>query len=83
VPLWDNREGRVDMRLRACEPARAHIRALDLDVDFEPGEELRVEISTKFVLSELSTELVDAGFENTEVFTDANDDFGLVLARRI
>ncbi len=48
VPLWDAREHRVDMRLRACEPESAHIGALDLDVVFEPGEELRVEISTKF-----------------------------------
>ncbi len=83
VPMWDAREHRVDMRLRACEPERAHIGALDLDVEFEPGEELRVEISTKFDPVELTRELAEAGFDRTEFFTDANDDFGLVLARRI
>jgi len=82
VPLWDASEHRVDMRLRAREPERAHIGALDLDVGFEPGEELRVEISTKFDLVELAGELTEVGFGDTEFFTDANDDFGLVLARR-
>jgi len=82
VPLWDAREHRVDMRLRACEPERTHIAALDLDVVFEPGEELRVEISTKFDPGELAAELVGAGFVGAEFFTDAADDFGLVLARR-
>ncbi|HUS43510.1 MAG TPA: L-histidine N(alpha)-methyltransferase [Ilumatobacteraceae bacterium] len=82
VPFWDARERRVDMRLRACEPERAHIGALDLDVDVEAGEELRVEISTKFDPSELTAELVDAGFDNVEFFADPNGDFGLVLARR-
>jgi len=82
VPLWDAREHRVDMRLRAYEPERAHIGALDLDVAFEPGEELRVEISTKFRPADLTDELTEAGFTDADFFTDANGEFGLVLARR-
>lgn len=82
VPLWDDREHRVDMRLRACEPERAQIGALALSVAFEAGEELRIEISTKFDPSDLTSELVDAGFGGIEFFTDADNDFGLVLARR-
>ncbi len=82
VPLWDSREHRVDMRLRACEPESAHIGALDLDVVFEPGEELRVETSTKFRPADLADELAEAGFTDREFLTDTNDDFALVLARR-
>jgi len=82
VPLWDAREHRVDMRLRVCEPEQAHIGALDLDVAFEPGEELRVEISTKFDVADLEGELDEAGFRSTEFFTDIGEAFGLVLARR-
>lgn len=82
VPLWDHREHRVDMRLRACEPESAHIGALDLDVVFEAGEELRVEISTKFRPADLADELCDAGFVDPEFLTDAKGDFALVLARR-
>jgi L-histidine Nalpha-methyltransferase len=82
VPLWDGREQRVDMRLRACEPESAHIGALDLDVVFEPGEELRVEISTKFRPVDLADELLEAGFVDPEFLTDPNGDFALVLTRR-
>jgi L-histidine Nalpha-methyltransferase len=82
VPLWDSREHRVDMRLRACEPESAHIGALDLDVVFEPGEELRVEISTKFRPADLIDELTEAGFSDPQFLTDTKGDFALVLARR-
>jgi len=84
VPLWDGREHRVDMRLRACEPERAHIGRLGIDIDVEPGEELRVEISTKFVPEALTAELEEAGFGSVEFLTDDPDhpDFGLALARR-
>jgi len=82
VPLWDAREHRVDMRLRACDPETAHIAALGLDVVFEAGEELRVEISTKFSPGDIVAELADAGFGDAELLTDAAGDFGLVLTRR-
>ena len=37
------------MRLRVRDaPRRSHVRALDLDVDFAAGEEMRTEISAKF-----------------------------------
>jgi L-histidine N-alpha-methyltransferase len=70
------------MRLRACEPEVAHIEALDLDVRFEAGEELRVEISTKFDPDAIAAELADAGFAGTEFFTDSAGDFALALTRR-
>ena len=82
VPFWDGREERIDMRLRACEPERARIEALDLDVELEPGEELRVEISTKFSQSKLLAELAEVGFADAAFFTDDAQDFGLALVRR-
>jgi L-histidine N-alpha-methyltransferase len=82
VPLWDAREHRVDMRLRACDPEIARIGALDLDVALEAGEEIRVEISTKFDPSDIGDELVEVGFEAIDVLTDSAGDFGLILARR-
>ena len=82
APLWDDREHRVDMRLRACEPEVAHIGALDLDVSFEAGEELCVEISTKFDPAAVADELSEAGFADTEFLTDTAGDFALALARR-
>ncbi len=83
VPLWDAHEERVDMRLRATMPQRVTIAGLDLEIDLGEGEELRVEISTKFRVERLGAELDDAGFDLEHVWTSGADgDFGLVLARR-
>ena len=82
VPFWDGREERIDMRLRACEPERARIEALDLDVELEPGEELRIEISTKFSEDKLLAELAEVGFAEGAFFTDDANDFGVALVRR-
>jgi L-histidine N-alpha-methyltransferase len=82
VPLWDAREQRIDMRLRACEPERARIAALDLDLELEAGEELRIEISPKFRAEQFVAELGDAGFDYFTVLSDEADDFAVVLARR-
>ncbi|MEM8925835.1 MAG: L-histidine N(alpha)-methyltransferase [Actinomycetota bacterium] len=82
VPLWDARERRVDMRLRATVPQRVWLDGLDLELDLGEGEELRVEISTKFDRDRLGHELADAGFELSNLWTDEADDFGLALARR-
>ena len=82
VPFWDGREERIDMRLRACEPERARIEALGLDLQLEPGEELRIEISTKFSQQRLSAELAEAGFAEGAFFTDQAHDFGAALVRR-
>jgi L-histidine N-alpha-methyltransferase len=82
VPLWDPFEERVDMRLRAAMPQQVRIDGLDLDIVLGEGEEIRVEISTKFRPDRLEAELDDAGFELCELWTDGNGEFGLVLARR-
>jgi len=82
VPFWDGREERIDMRLRACEPERARIEALDLDVELESGEELRIEISTKFSQDKLFTELAEVDFADGAFFTDPAHDFGIALVRR-
>ena len=82
-PLWDGLEERVDMRLRATMPQRVRIEDLDLDVELGEGEEIRVEISTKFRLERLAAELEDAGFDLERFWIDDNRDFALALARRI
>ena len=83
VPLWDAREERIDMRLRAREPEHARIEQLDLDIDLEAGEEIRVEISTKFRPAKLQAELEEVGFGDVDVLVDGAGDFAMVLARRL
>jgi L-histidine Nalpha-methyltransferase len=82
VPFWDGRQERIDMRLRACEPERARLDALDLDLDVAAGEEIRIEISSKFREEGVRAELADVGFEVIELWRDANDDFGVALAEK-
>lgn len=82
VPFWDGREDRIDMRLRARRAERSRIESLDLDLELEAGEELRIEISTKFTQDRLCAELAAAGFVEGAFFTDEADDFGVALVRR-
>jgi L-histidine Nalpha-methyltransferase len=83
VPFWDGREERVDMRLRCDSPQQVRLAGLDLDFELAAGEEVRVEISTKFRPERLTAELVDVGFGVDQLWTDDRADFGLVLARRV
>jgi L-histidine N-alpha-methyltransferase len=82
APLWDDREHRIDMRLRASEAERVYLEALDMTIDFESGEELRVEISTKFRRDDLLEELHAAGFVGDDFLVDSAGDFGLALVCR-
>ncbi len=86
VPFWDGRQERIDMRLRACEPTSARLDGLDLELGVSAGEELRIEISTKFRPTDLLDELADAGFgagaHGAHVFEDQASDFALLLVRR-
>lgn len=80
VPLWDARNQRMDLRLRARRAVVATIPGAGLVVELAEGEEIQVEISTKFRLPELVDELREAGLETVRTFDDG--DFGLVLAVR-
>ena len=57
-----------------------HVAALDLDVGFAAGEQLRTEISTKFRRAGVTAELAAAGLEVTHWWTDPQDDFALSLS---
>lgn len=82
IPLWDPMEERMDLRLRCTGGQDVHIAALDLDVELFAGEEIRVEISTKFRLDALTAELAAAGLVVRSQWSDPNEDFALCLAER-
>jgi L-histidine N-alpha-methyltransferase len=82
VPLWDRLQERVDLRLRSVEPQKVRLGSLDLDLDLGEGEELRVEISTKFRPERVDEELTAAGFETPTLWTDDAGLYALALARR-
>ncbi len=82
VPFWDPQMERMDRRLRAEMPQRVRIPGADLEFDLAFGEEIRVEISTKFRPEGITDELADAGFAVTEMWTDPAGEFALTLAAR-
>ena len=81
VAFFDRRREWIEMRLRATVPQHVRVEALDLDVDFDAGEELRTEISAKFTPDRLRADLAAAGLELVELFTDPDALFAVSLAR--
>jgi L-histidine N-alpha-methyltransferase len=80
VAMFDRRNEWIEMRLRATEPQNVAIGALDLEIEFAEGEELRTEISAKFTRARLDADLAAAGLVLADWLTDDDEQFALVLA---
>lgn len=82
VPMWDARMHRMDLRLRAEAPQRVRIPGAGVDIELASGEEIRVEICTKFRPDDLRAELSAAGFTVGRILIDPAGDYALTLAFR-
>jgi L-histidine N-alpha-methyltransferase len=80
VAMWDPDREWIEMRLRSVHEQRVRVSALDLEVAFERGEEMRTEVSAKFRREGVERELAAAGLRVSEWWTDDNDDFALSLS---
>lgn len=80
VPFWDPHMERMDMRLRSEVPQQVTIPGANTILHLASGEEIRIEISTKFRPAGLRDELAAAGFQVERFWSDGA--FGLTLARR-
>ncbi|GAA2002286.1 L-histidine N(alpha)-methyltransferase [Nocardiopsis rhodophaea] len=80
VAVWDAEAEWIEMRLRSTGPQHVHVGALDLDVGFDAGEEMRTEISAKFRREGVEGELARAGLTLTHWWTDPDGDFALLVA---
>ena len=76
---WDPEHEWMDIGLRARRSHIVSIQALELDVAFEEGEPLRVEISSKFRREQFDLEAVRAGLRVESWWTDRAGDFALAL----
>ena len=83
VPFWDPHLRRMDLRLRAESPMDVTIPGADVDLHLASGEEIRMEISTKFTVDSIREELGAVAFEVVRTWTDARDDFAVTLARKL
>jgi L-histidine Nalpha-methyltransferase len=82
VPFWDPHMHRMDLRLRAEMPQHVTIPGAGVEIDLASGEEIRMEISTKFTSDTVRDELGAVGLEVVETWTDSGGDFAVTLARR-
>lgn len=80
VARWNIEEERIEMWLRSMVAQQVHLTKIGLDVQFSESEELRTEISTKFLRKGVTAELEAAGFGVKRWWTDAAGDFGLSLS---
>jgi len=81
VAFFDRQHEWLEMRLRALRPQTVLIGALDLQVSFAAGEQLRTEISAKFTRRRVEADLRSAGLALDEWLTDPRQMFALSLAR--
>jgi L-histidine N-alpha-methyltransferase len=81
VALFDTENEWIEMRLRSRRAQTVRVGALDLDVAFADGEEMRTEVSAKFRRERVERELNDAGLELVAWWTDPAGDFALSLSR--
>ena len=82
VAVFDTEREWIEMRLRSTRRQLVRIGALDLDVEFRAGEEMRTEVSAKFTRQRIERELAAAGLVLVEWCTDPARDFALSLARK-
>jgi L-histidine N-alpha-methyltransferase len=81
VARWDPENLWVDIRLRSQTNQVVNVSALDMVVPYTAGEEMRTEISTKFMRPGLEGIYAEAGLELTDWWTDPERLYALSLAR--
>ena len=79
---WDEEHEWMDIGLRARRAHTVVVGALELDVPFESGEPLRVEISAKFRRERVELESSRAGLHVDTWWTDSSGDFAIALLTR-
>ena len=82
VAFWDDENLWMDIRLRSIARQVVNVAALDMQVAFDRGEEMRTEISTKFAREGLAGIYAESGLQMAGWWTDPDGLYGLSLARR-
>ncbi|WP_462203203.1 L-histidine N(alpha)-methyltransferase [Frankia sp. CcWB3] len=80
VAIWNAENSWIEMRLRSVREQRVSIATLAVTADFQPGEEILTEISAKFTLDGIASELALAGWAVARQWTDPDGDFAVTLA---
>ncbi|MET8472008.1 L-histidine N(alpha)-methyltransferase [Streptomyces sp. NPDC006422] len=81
VALWNADDEWIEMRLRSARAQTVKLTALDLEVEFAAGEEVRTEVSAKFRQEGVKAELHEVGLELAHWWTDSEGRFALSLSQ--
>ncbi len=81
LAFYNETQRQIEMHLRSLRPQTATLRALDLTIELAAGETILTEISRKFDLNRLQQELQAQGLKPMHVWTDAKEQFGVLLCR--
>ncbi len=80
--FYNETENQIESYLRSLRSQSVELRALNLTVNFAPGETIHTEISRKFDLNIIQQQLTAQGLVPLNVWTDPNQWFGLLLCQR-
>ena len=82
VARFDDDHEWIEMRLRSRGRQKVWVEGLDVALDFEPGEDIRTEISAKFRPAGVQAELAAAELDPVAWWTDPEGDYGVSLSVR-
>lgn len=79
--VWNESQSRIEMHLASRSAQKVQIAALNMEVAFAQGETIHTECSYKYKPGQAEAMLKDAGFAETESWTDEQGWFDVCLAR--
>ena len=79
--VWNESQSRIEMHLASRTAQKVRIAALEMDVPFAQGETIHTECSYKYKPGQAEAMLKEAGFAETENWTDEQGWFNVCLAR--
>jgi dimethylhistidine N-methyltransferase len=79
--VWNGVESRIEMHLESRMAQKVRLAALDLEVDFAPGETIHTENSYKYRSGQAESLLAESGFAPTATWTDAREWFAVCLGQ--
>ncbi|MEM9451203.1 MAG: L-histidine N(alpha)-methyltransferase [Cyanobacteria bacterium P01_E01_bin.6] len=82
VAFYNTDLHQIEMHLRSKVEQAVHLKTLNFNVHFDEGETIHSEVSRKFNLQEIAAQLRSHGLDTVEVWTDPQQWFGVILAKR-
>jgi L-histidine N-alpha-methyltransferase len=79
--IWNAAQSRIEMHLESRIAQQVRLAALNLEVDFAPGETIHTENSYKYAPGAPQAMLAEAGFSPVGSWTDAQGRFAVCLGR--